>query len=85
MKKILFILFLFIGTNLVCQTKNGVIKKSHSKSITYNKKVITTDKNKKNVVSKNKNNYGARYWYLIDNKTNKIVDSLVIYDFVFDK
>jgi hypothetical protein len=76
---------LFIGTNLVCQTKNGVIKKSRSKSITYNKKVITTDKNKKNVVSKNKNNYGARYWYLIDNKTNKIVDSLIIYDFVFDK
>ncbi len=74
MKKIIFISFLMIGMNSFCQTKKP-------KKTTQSKKTETVKKQK----NKNLLNSTAKYWYLIDKQTNKIVDTIMIYDFVFDE
>lgn len=74
MKKIYLVTFLVIGVNLFCQTKTP-------KKTTQSKKTETVKKQNNKILSKNT----ARYWYLIDKQTNKMVDTIMIYDFVFDE
>lgn len=60
---------------------------SRIESVLSNMKITQSNKTKIEIKSKSNNvktKYDSRYWYLIDKQTNKIIDTIIIYDFVLN-
>lgn len=60
---------------------------SRIESVLSNMKITQSNKTKIEIKSKSNNvktKYDSRYWYLIDKQTNKIFDTIIIYDFVLN-
>lgn len=95
MKKFLFIGLLMFSNNLIAQSKNNFIRIKPSERIPIvtvksdslikrNWDIIDSLKSKTIIESNKKTNnpYGSKFWYIIDPITNKIIDTLLLFNFI---